>query len=177
MKEDTAIYGMKKVLHSKEHYGVNFVNSHLVHHFEVCEKWMFVSSCWLIIYGKRVRSILSPLTHFYRQCRHHGHFPRYWTFVRGIHRWPVTWSFDVFFDLRLNKRLSKQSGRWWFETSSRSLWRHCNASERFWTPWVLRNVSQCADQKVGKKAFIQNILLDCNIYQSNMTEIPHTRSK
>ena len=29
---------------------------------------------------------------------------------------PVTWSFDVFFDLRLNKRLSKQSGGCWFET-------------------------------------------------------------
>ena len=30
------------------------------------------------------------------------HFPRYWPFVRGIHRWqrPVTHSFDVFFDLR-----------------------------------------------------------------------------
>ena len=27
--------------------------------------------------------------------------------------------FDVFFDLRLNKRLSKQSWRWWFETLSR----------------------------------------------------------
>ena len=26
---------------------------------------------------------------------------------------PVTRSFDVFFDLRLNKRLSKQSWRWW----------------------------------------------------------------
>ena len=39
---------------------------------------------------------------------------------------PVTWSFDVFFDLRLNKRLSKQSWGWWFETLSRSLWRHCN---------------------------------------------------
>ena len=39
---------------------------------------------------------------------------------------PVTWSFDVFFDLHLNKRLSKQSRRWWFETLSRSLWRHCN---------------------------------------------------
>ena len=26
----------------------------------------------------------------------------------------VTRSFDVFFDLRLNKRLSKQSKRWWF---------------------------------------------------------------
>ena len=40
---------------------------------------------------------------------------------------PVTWSFDVFFDLRLNKRLSKQSRRRWFETPSRSLWHHCNA--------------------------------------------------
>ena len=39
---------------------------------------------------------------------------------------PVTRSFDVFFDLRLNKRLSKQSWGWWFETPSRSLWRHCN---------------------------------------------------
>ena len=39
---------------------------------------------------------------------------------------PVTRSFDVFFDLRRNKRMSKQSWGWWFETLSRSLWRHCN---------------------------------------------------
>ena len=39
---------------------------------------------------------------------------------------PVTRSCDVFFDLRLNKRLSKQSWGWWFETLSRPLWRHCN---------------------------------------------------
>ena len=39
---------------------------------------------------------------------------------------PVTRRFDVFFDLRLNKRLSKQSWGWWFETISRPLWRHCN---------------------------------------------------
>ena len=39
---------------------------------------------------------------------------------------PVTRSFDVFFDLRLNKRLSKHSWSWWFETLSRTLWRHCN---------------------------------------------------
>ena len=39
---------------------------------------------------------------------------------------PVTRSFDVLFDLRLNKRLSKQSLGWWFETLSRPLWRHCN---------------------------------------------------
>ena len=39
---------------------------------------------------------------------------------------PVLRSSDVFFDLRMNKRLSKRSWGWWFETSSRSLWRHCN---------------------------------------------------
>ena len=39
---------------------------------------------------------------------------------------PVTRSFVVFFDLRLNKRLSKQSRRQWFGTPSRSLWRPCN---------------------------------------------------
>ena len=38
---------------------------------------------------------------------------------------PVTRSFDVFFDLRLNKRLSKQSWGWWFETLE-CPWRHCN---------------------------------------------------
>ena len=39
---------------------------------------------------------------------------------------PETRSFDAFFDLRLNKRLSKQSWGWWVETLSRPLWRHCN---------------------------------------------------
>ena len=39
---------------------------------------------------------------------------------------PVTRSFDVFFDLRPNKRLSKQPWGWWFETLSWSLWRHRN---------------------------------------------------
>ena len=39
---------------------------------------------------------------------------------------PVTRSFDVLFDLHLNKRLSKQSWGWWFETPWRSLWRQCN---------------------------------------------------
>ena len=41
---------------------------------------------------------------------------------------PVTrrWSFDVFLHLCLNKRLSKQSWGWWFETPSHSLWCHCN---------------------------------------------------
>ena len=38
---------------------------------------------------------------------------------------PVTRSFDVFFDLRLNIRLSKQWWGWWFETPSRPFWRYC----------------------------------------------------
>ena len=39
---------------------------------------------------------------------------------------PVIWCFDVFFDLHLNKRLSKQWWGWWFEMPSHLLWRHCN---------------------------------------------------
>ena len=41
---------------------------------------------------------------------------------------PVTRSFDVLFDLHLNKRLSKQPWGWWFETPSWSLWRQRNVS-------------------------------------------------
>ena len=44
---------------------------------------------------------------------------------------PVTRSFDVFFDLRLNKRLSKQSWGWWSDTPSSSLWRHRNGNGHF----------------------------------------------
>ena len=39
---------------------------------------------------------------------------------------PLTRSFDVFFDLRLNKRFSEQSRGWWFETLLCPLWRHSN---------------------------------------------------
>ena len=39
---------------------------------------------------------------------------------------PVTRSFDVYFNLRPNKRLSKQLWGWWFETQSRPLWRYRN---------------------------------------------------
>ena len=51
---------------------------------------------------------------------------------------PVTRSFDVFFHLRLNKRLSKQPRGWWFETPPWSLWRQCNARWQY-----LWHSSQC----------------------------------
>ena len=47
------------------------------------------------------------------------------------HQWiPLTKASDtdVFFDPFLNKRLSKQSLGWWFETQSCPLWRHCNVN-------------------------------------------------
>ena len=52
----------------------------------------------------------------------------------GIRRSPVNsphkgqWrrALMFFFDLSLNKRLSKQSWGWWFETPPRPLWRHCD---------------------------------------------------
>ena len=47
---------------------------------------------------------------------------------------PVTRSFDVLFDLRLNKRLSKQPWGWWFETPSWSLWRQRNGPSRWINP-------------------------------------------
>ena len=43
---------------------------------------------------------------------------------------PVTRSFDVFFDLRPNERLSKHWRGWWFGLPSCPLWRHCNDLDR-----------------------------------------------
>ena len=66
------------------------------------------------------------------------HFPRYWPFARGLHRPPVNsphkgqWRGALMFSLlcSLNKRFSKQSWGWRFETPSCSLWRHCYDAEK-----------------------------------------------
>ena len=82
------------------------------------------------MYAKLLRVLLSPISWWRHQmekfsallaiCAGTGEFPT---------QRPVTRSFDVFFVLRLNKRLSKQSWGWWLETLSRPLWRHCNVPE------------------------------------------------
>ena len=66
---------------------------------------------------------------------------------------PVTRSLDVLFDQRLNKRLSKQSWGWWFQTPSCSLWRHCNRINLYsylghklsnhWNPLLSRIKTKC----------------------------------
>ena len=73
------------------------------------------------------------------------HFPHYWPFVWVPGKFPtqrpVTRSFDVFFDLHLNKRLSKQSWGWWFEKLSRPLWRHRNGYRfQAFSIWLLDNL-------------------------------------
>ena len=78
---------------------------------------------------------------------------------------PVTQAFDVFFDLRPNKRLNKQSWCWWFETPSCSLWRHCNVKTSravvfftccvYWRdPGVIHSLHCCSNQSV----------INCNKY-------------
>ena len=52
---------------------------------------------------------------------------------------PLTRSFDVLLDLRVNKRINKQWWGCWFETPQRPLWRHCNGwhhDEFFRVVWV-----------------------------------------
>ena len=92
--------------------------------------------------------------------------------MRGIHRWPakrsVTRSFDVFFDLRLNKPLSKQSWGWWFVTPSRSLWRHCNVHFR-WGP--ASDHSLDLDDKILRYLYTPRVCLDDNLPHSGSYDL------
>ena len=70
-------------------------------------------------------------------------------------------SFDVFFDLRLNERLSKQWCDWWFKTQSRPLWRHSNGIRtsklciivRYRPCWTRRHGEDCTEKKRNFSAF------------------------
>ena len=82
---------------------------------------------------------------------------------------PVTWSFDIFFDLRLNKRFSKRSRRRWFETPLRSLWCHCNVwppriictarTQINKIPWLLSKLSIHHKRRPQKKSFSASYIL------------------
>ena len=65
---------------------------------------------------------------------------------------PVTRSFEVFFDLRLNKRLCKHWRRRWFKTSLCSLWRHFSSS-------VISNLLFCQDDVI--KSSRQDLAILC----------------
>ena len=95
---------------------------------------------------------------------------------------PVTRSFDVFFDLRLNKRMSKHLRGWWLEKPSRPLWHHCNVIETWQTIWSIfrlsiytrkitgwhcwfntRSVAFMSDRPVHVSHLVQNITTDALI--------------
>ena len=76
---------------------------------------------------------------------------------------PVTRSFGVFFDLRLNKRLSKQSWGWWFEMPPWSLWRQCNvnswnANVNWLMPWQIAPF--CIWQSQNEMHFYRKMYFD-----------------
>ena len=100
--------------------------------------------CWprsMVPYGttNELRSMMtSPHGNIFRVtgplC---GEFTGLWwiPLTRAI----VTRSFDVFFDLRLNKQLSKQWWGWWFATPSPALWRHCNDWHWTWSTTICQS--------------------------------------
>ena len=77
---------------------------------------------------------------------------------------PATRSFGVFFDLCLNKRLSKQSRCRWFDTPTCSLWRQSNAQTNppgHFTQHQLR-VLQChISYHILEKIFILFSCMQC----------------
>ena len=90
------------------------------------------------------------------------HVPRYWPFVRGIHRSPVNslhkgqWRTALmFFYLCLNKRLNIQSWGWWFETQLCPLWRHCNALICRWGTFMLFRARHLFFPQLGRRTTIK----------------------
>ena len=62
---------------------------------------------------------------------------------------PVTRSFDIFFDLHLNKWLNKQSCGWWFDTPSCLLWHHCDVNFELNSNWNPARVLGVHDTEEG----------------------------
>ena len=86
---------------------------------------------WLLLY------IIHPLNVFWLHddVINWKHFPRYWPFVRGIHRSPVNslhkgqWRGALMFSLIcawINGSVNNHEANEWFETLSRALWCHRN---------------------------------------------------
>ena len=99
---------------------------------------------------------LVPYTCFHDDVIKSKYFPRYWPFVRGIHRWlSRTKASDAerwyFFYLRLNEHwVNDHDWGWWFETPSRPLWRHsgvtnCAIQIKYGLPYYVTCPSMSTD--------------------------------
>ena len=86
--------------------------------------WFWNVSQWLTLFVSWWRHQMETFSALLAICAGNSPVPGEFPTQR-----PVTRSFDVYFDLRPNKRLSKQPWGWWFLTLSWSLWRHRNACD------------------------------------------------
>ena len=92
---------------------------------------------------------------------------------------PVTRNFDAFFDLRPNKRLSKQRWGCWFDTSSIPLWRHCNATAhpsvtwrrllKIWQPLLSPHFANKWNSYLWKKVIKHNEFIIYTIWKDALT--------
>ena len=86
---------------------------------------------------------------------------------------PVAGSFDVFFDVHLNKHLSKQSWCRWFETTWRLLWRHCDEYKQNVSKLVnciQLNISACTFENSAPRHMYDNLchaMLLCHMMTSS----------
>ena len=104
------------------------------------------------------------------------HFPRYWPFVRRIHRSPVNsphkgqWRGALMFSLicALSKQLSKHSWGWWFETPSRPSWCHCNDLTGYHGSTCLIGMPYCCNETCdsGDKAIWHTTALHASYMKS-----------
>ena len=95
------------------YYFINALNRHIFQNIG-CVKYTYKDYTW---WSHQIETVSALLAICAGNSPVPGEFP--------AHR-PVARSFGIFFDLRLNKRLSKQWWGWWFDTPWRPSWRHCN---------------------------------------------------
>ena len=124
------------ILTYSDFIGITIVKmcNYTVHKIQHCLFLYLFSEASLIkcIFGKTISDIVVLIMRFWTVFHDDAikwkHFTHYWRFCEGNppvtgglpSQRPMTRSFDVFFDLRLKKRLNKQSRRWGFETSLHS---------------------------------------------------------
>ena len=143
------MYQIRSLWDAVQHYEINHNLKWLCSHIFICSAvlwkypWQDVNQVWGWRYRYNDLMILfisptfgtwykAPGRTWWRQQMET--FPALLARSFTGHRWiPLTKASDaelpdVFFDLCLNKLLSKQLWGWWFETPSCSLWRHCNVN-------------------------------------------------
>ena len=94
--------------------------------FDDVMTWIGFPHYWPFMMTSSNGDIFRVTGHLWGEFTGHRWIPR--TKASDAELWCLLW-------FALNKRLSKQSCDWWFETQSHPLWRHCNIMRRYqWFP-------------------------------------------